>query len=185
MAVRRKIRQSHSEKEGKYRSGIRLKEKDRGDLCRRKQCSGTINTWGRDKQENRNKTQLEGKDWRILACQETGDSMNQKWYVLELEVKPGKEAWLQGKIGRMHRILCMRGRSGTLLLACSLPFFTFLPFFLFLLLFFFFPLSYLNPVLIHTSNLASPNWALLSFGCHNTDENHVYCLKRRDSSSAM
>lgn len=126
-------------REGKHRSGIlsgSQKEKDWGDLCRRTQCSGKMTTWGRDKQENRIKTQLAGRDWRILPRQETGDSMEQKWNVLGLELKPGKRHSYRVRQDAQNPV--HKGNQWTLPLPCSLPFFTFLPFLIFLLLLFFF-----------------------------------------------
>lgn len=66
--------------------------------------------WG-----NRIKSQLAGKDWRILVWQETGDSMDQKQDVLELEVKTGEEegTTIGWELGRMLRVPCMRSSSGT------------------------------------------------------------------------
>lgn len=71
-----------------------------------------------------------------------------------------------------------------LLLPCSLPFFMLpsLPFFSYCCSFF----SWARKIYpLYLSSLASPIWALLSFCCHNKDEKHPWCLKRRDSSSVV
>lgn len=169
----RKIRQSHLEKRRKIQIWNKTEGEGWGRSLQENKCSGKMTTWGRDEQENRIKTQLAGRDWRLLLCQEGGQ------YESEMGcARIGSETREKGftDIGWVRQDTqnpMQEGKQWTLPLPCSLLLFSFLPFLFLLHLYF---LSYLNPAVIHTSTLASPNWALLSSGCHNSDENHVLCF---------
>ena len=107
--------QSHLDNRRKKQSWNKMEREGWGRSPQEKAMQWHNERLGMGQQGNRIKAQLAGKDWRILVWQETGDSIDQKRDVLELEVKTGEEegTTIGWELGTILRVPCMRGSSRT------------------------------------------------------------------------